>query len=37
MSNFEKLFQYFKDNEIEPIAVLTLIKILLEEIDKNDL
>lgn len=37
MSNFEKLFEYFKDNEIDPLAVLTLIKVLLEEMDEKDL
>ncbi len=33
MSNLEKLFKYLKDNEIDPIAVLVLIRILN---DKNN-
>ena len=31
MQNFEKLRQYLKDNEIDPIAVLVLIKILIKD------
>lgn len=31
MSNLEKLRQYLKDNEIDPIAVLILIKIMLKD------
>ena len=31
MPNFEKLRQYLKDNEIDPIAVLVLIQILLKD------
>jgi len=33
MSNSEKLHQYLKDNEISPVAVLILIRVLLK--DKN--
>ena len=35
MSNFEKLFQYLKDNDIEPFAVLVLTKILLNDMNKD--
>lgn len=31
MSNSEKLRQYLKDNEIDPIAVLILIQIILKD------
>lgn len=34
MQNFEKLRQYLKENEIDPKAVLVLIRILLN--DKNN-
>lgn len=34
MSNSEKLRQYLKDNEIDPIAVLILIQIILEDLKK---
>lgn len=33
MSNSEKVYQYLKDNEINPIAVLVLIRILLNDIE----
>lgn len=36
MSNFEKLVKYFKDNDIELLAVLALVKILLEDIENKD-
>lgn len=36
MSNFEKLVKYFKDNGIELLAVLALVKILLEDIENKD-
>lgn len=36
MSNFEKLVKYFKDNDIELLAVLVLVKILLEDIENKD-
>lgn len=37
MPNFEKICQYLKDNDIELSAVLILVKILLDDIDKNKL
>lgn len=36
MSNFEKLVKYFKDNDIELLAVLVLVKILQEDIENKD-
>jgi len=33
MSNLEKLCQYLKDNEIDPIEVLILIRIILRDIE----
>lgn len=33
MSNFEKLCQYLKDNDIELSSVLILVKILLDDLD----
>lgn len=33
MSNFEKLCQYLKDNDIELSSVLILVKILLKDLD----
>ena len=36
MSSFNKLIQYFKDNDIELLAVLALVKILLEDIDDDN-
>ena len=36
MSNFNKLIQYFKDNDIELLSVLALVKILLEDIDDDN-
>lgn len=37
MSNFEKICQYLKDNNIELSSVLILVKILLEDNNKNKL
>lgn len=37
MSNFEKMCQYLKDNNIELPSVLVLIKILLEDLNKDKL
>lgn len=34
MSNFEKICQYLKDNDIELSSVLILIKILLKDNNK---
>jgi len=32
MSNSEKLLKYLKDNDINPIAILILIQILLKDL-----
>ena len=37
MSNFEKMCQYLKDNNIELSTVLVLVKILLEDLKKDKL
>lgn len=35
MSNFEKMCQYLKDNDIELSSVLVLVKFLLEDLNKD--
>lgn len=35
MSNFEKMCQHLKDNDVELSAVLILVKVLLEDLKQN--